>query len=461
MARASDGRTEILVDIEGCARVSADGELIAVEQEAHVALFSAAGEHLRDLGGRALVRTVAWSPEGARFAQVRMPGTELDDAVLEVVDTQSGGRRPLYTGGRLVSALGESALTWRPTGDLWIALRGEGEVARGLYASGVDAWQPRRMDDADEFVSALSAGGPTLAALRLQHRAEVRVGGLTEQGLSSVFAIGSSSAPERGSQWARDGEGVWLTRRSDAGFRAVRQPLSGLPQPIPGAIARTWPQPFGEQVLVWELPDAPRGRPAIHRLDPRTGEGEEVWRVPDALTLGSAGRPDPPDWAFECRGGRCVIAGRQEGLILIGLDPTRGEVTWTRTVRAVTQPGTDIAVARTAERVAIADHERSEIAIVELDAETDAVRWIPLAEPCSPQYVEFGAEDAALWVTAYCFRPPTYRLFRVPLDGGEPIPELESDEEWLSHPIVSPDGRSLALTVSMYLANVWVLREER
>jgi hypothetical protein len=172
---------------------------------------------------------------------------------------------------------------------------------------------------------------------------------------------------------------------------------------------------------------------------------------------------EPPDrqWSFECGakpGSSCILSQLEEpNVVFYSLNPLKGKGAKLGHFFHVSEPSAQSGWSLSPDGSHIAYvTKRGQIEIMSVDDRTGheislAPQWQQL------QTAAWAADGKSLFVT--CWQPDSSDLLRVRLNGR--VTRLwhngHSQWQWVSNPLLSPDGKYLALQVQAWDSNVWML----
>ncbi|MEM9192764.1 MAG: serine/threonine-protein kinase [Myxococcota bacterium] len=453
-----DTTRRLPVDGQGCVHPANGGSVFALVGLGAVEIRRPSGNLVHEIPSTALIREVALEPRGRWLALLEGWGDMT--ARLTIVDLPSGRRRVLHEGSRLLADIGVAGIAVGEDDTLLVALaqRPQDALPTEIVETPIDEWQPRTIGRLDAPVSSLSWSNGRLSLLRWQHDADVHLGALegSPPSLGPLRRLTASANDERPSAWAPDGSGVWAVR-ADTRYRLVFVPQSGLPEALPIDASVTWPRPFGpHRLLYWALPSQPQGRARLHVRDLATGQTSTVLER-SAETAVGIGVPPPRRFSVRCSArGRCVLADLESSVAFSWID-AEGRVERIGNER-VGGRSPDFAIDPGGEMAAVRAASEDALVLVSLaNGRETAQLQVP---DCVVQYSDFIPNGEGLVVSAMCEGQSPYRLYYVPKDGSEPTELYRSHHGWISHPQVSPNGRTLAVAIKHFGANVLVATAE-
>jgi hypothetical protein len=153
---------------------------------------------------------------------------------------------------------------------------------------------------------------------------------------------------------------------------------------------------------------------------------------------------------------RCVLVGRDaDGAARLDeVDPATLAVT--RRGRATgVDVGFGAALSPDGSRVAL--HTPSGDGFVVLGLDGAPLQSVRAPDGCLVQFAAFAPHGDALIATMVCPAAATFEIRRLPLGAGPSRTLATSDIAWFSHPVVSRDGRRLAVSEMPFHGNVWTL----
>ncbi|HEY3448570.1 MAG TPA: protein kinase [Myxococcales bacterium] len=436
--------------------------------KAEVGIFELAHpEQLRPLfhaeGEERIFSHLAWSPDGARLLFGRYLGRfDVRDASLLVADVASGKTRTVLRSAALHQQSYTAAFTWISNRTLaWAGAPRLGDLQE-LHS--LEIPDEGTAEGPGPVLAAFhrpvidhlgcSGGGKRFAFVGLSKQADVWLGRLEANALAEPHRLTLSDRDEWPSDWSGDDRELLVLAEGERGYAAARVPAAGgVTTPLISSDGwSTWPVlSAGGTVLFWRLdPASPSPRADLWRLDP-SGAAAATTLFVDPGGMEGAGRPPPRQSWVRCAASRCVLARQQgEGVTLeelgadAGLRPLGGaiDVPWTR----------GFALAPDGEKVAIADQARRRLVIAGLDGK--------VLQELRPELgvVQFASwmPDGTALVVSTLGGARYSTLERWGLDGSKTM-LLANEWAWLTHPLVSHDGRSLAFAATPFHGNVWTL----
>ena len=409
---------------------------------------------------------VGWSPTNRRIAfGVQEPnGSEVTVQSVALDGTVS---RPIFKS----SLLGDQATTfvWTKDGRL-IFTRADSNGSGSTYNlwylkvdpdTGTPSGEPVKLTHWDgvwPFLCALSKDGKRLLISKSHIWIDVVAGALKDNGtrLEKLSQVTNSDSSNYPSWWSRDGKSLLLfSNRAGDRYQIYRQEVTR-----DVAVALTSgpedkgsaePTPDGSWILYWSFPHLSRGSEVpnqiLMRIPTAGGAAERVLEMP-----GTSG------FAFHCaavanRG--CILSRMERGeLVFYSLDPTQGQ--GNELIRTKTnEPGVWMSWALSPDGKSLAitgcDDLRDRVRVIDL--ESGKQRELPI-----PSFILGGlswSPDGAALYGASQSVGRHFHLLRVELSGKSQI--LFSRDDFMVSPVVSPDGRSLAVGQQSQEANLYSL----
>ena len=409
---------------------------------------------------------LGWSPTNQRIAfGVQEPnGAEV---AVESVALDGSEPRPIFKS----SLVGDQASTfvWTKDGRL-IFTRAESTLSDNSYNlwyvrvdpdSGVPSGEQVNLthwDGAVPFLCGLGKDGKRLLIFKSHLWIDVVTGALKDNGtrLEKISQLTKSDSNSYANWWFRDGKSVLIfSNRAGSRYQVYRQQLSedeavaltSGPEDNAGAE----PSPDGSWILYWTTPhssgDSAISNQTLMRLPTAGGPAERILEAP-----GTTG------FAFHCptlANSECVLSRMEKDeLVFYSLDPIKGqnhELIRTK----VGDPGNWMSWALSPDGKSIAvtgcDELKDKVRVIDLQAGKQ--RELPI-----PSFIlgglSWSPDGGALYggAQAVGFH---FKLLRVDLSGRSQI--LFSRDDFLTSPVVSPDGRFLAFSQQSQESNLYSL----
>ena len=454
-----------LRDDAGRAAVSPDDAHIAYingKSESEIWVMDSTGESPRRLiqgspGDHFL--QVQWSPNGQSVAVLKSHREgDKPNTVIEAVPLAGGVDRTI------LSAPGLLSFCWSSDGRIIYTMQEPppGERDSNIWEMRVDASGaklsagPRRVTDwAGLSLSDLSASADTkhVVFVNAGYQSDIYVLGLAGKGGAQLprrlTLEGRNNVP---SAWTEDGQALFFSSDRNGDWNIFRQRLQErIAQDFvvgAGGQSEARLSPDASSVLYWDSVARGSGAAAPARLlrVPISGG------APELVLEASHGA------AFRCAHTHsvCVLSelDRMKGeLVFTGFDPVRGRKG--ELVRLATDlvgsPAWDLSSDGASVAIVDLDERKDTIRLVEL--ESGSSRLVAIGRGQRLSGISWSADGKGWFVTSSSVRGSA--VFQVRLNGA--ISELWTTTSILGTPLVSPDGKNLALTVSTYNSNAWVI----
>jgi len=418
-----------------------------------------------------------WSPDNKRIAYVRIREAKKGpQPFIETVDLTGRPPRIVVQRQDLIQEQGDTSLGWMPDGRLiyGVAELPPKEPGTTLWTVRVNVGtgEPLREPTALQswtgpIEGTLSVSGSgNVVFQRNTGQLEIYTAELLDQGkqLGSTRRLTSTRRDERPTGWSPDGQTIAFMS-DDSGSQQVfllNADTSESRLITKGPAWHTWPRftPEGS-LLFWQLPAAPNEEPSQTQLM-RLGRNEDaptqVFAAGLPVRFKRNGRPPPRNVHFRCpRAGACVFSevvwnqlrfaefdvetGPGRELMRIDAEGTPGFIDWD-----LSPDGSRIALPL----------EGSQSIVRILNLETTEVANKEIRPGCTLQFASWRPDGQAVFVTAMCAGENQYKLFLSELEGSTHL-LMESPNEWIGNPVVSPDGRRLAFSIKSQTVDVWLL----
>ncbi|HEV2341928.1 MAG TPA: protein kinase [Candidatus Acidoferrales bacterium] len=459
------GAPRNLQDDAGRASVSPDDSKIAFIKglsQSEVWLMDGNGENPRKFlqgapGDRFL--QLQWSPHGDRIAAL-MSHTEGDElqTSIESIPLGKGDRN------KILSAPGLRSFCWSFSGyiiyitdepppnqkdsNIWeISVDPSGAKASGSPRR-ITNWAGLSLTDLS-----ISADGKQLVFVNSGYRSDLYVAPLeAKQGLGSPRRLtleGTNNVP---SAWMPGGQSLLFSSDRDGNSNIFTQSLDAqIAQDfVVGPGQQTEPRlaPDGASVLYWDLSAEPAQQSAPMRL----------LRVPVG-----GGAPAEVLTASEGSSFRCSSA--LSACILGELDRKAGKLSFKK-FNPADGKATDLAAISTdpaGTPVWDLSRDGSRVAVIDSDDHPDAIRVLGLAGGSSQLVrtessqrlsgISWSPDGKGWLVTSSSIRGAS--IFQVAASGK--LTSLWTSTSTLGSPLISPDGKTLAFTVSTFNSNAWMI----
>jgi Tol biopolymer transport system component len=437
--------------------ISPDGTRLAVVDSNVLSLVDVKrpGERreLRRFDG--VQQALDWSPSGKSLL---FGFIEMSDVVGELVaiDVATGRSRTVLRDRRLVQEVGTLAAAFSGEERVVAAYaptRTEDGVLRELTLGGTPVRDVARLGRTPISDLHLAADRSRLAFVRYVNQTDVYVADFAAEGtLSPLRRVTLSNDNERPSDFTTDGQ-LLMVVDSQRAYRAMRlDPETGISEPlVDGTAWTTWPTALPTGGVAAFLLDERRPGAADVSLVSTGGASRSL--APELSVLGR-GRPPPYDRALRCSAGRCVLVTKaNDGVVLSDVDPRTLSIAPGPTIGDL-DPSWGFALSSDGEAIAIRSRPRGDLAIVSPDGER--LGEVAAPEGCFVQFAAFTAHDRALVATMVCSSKDAYQVHLLSRDGAPSRTLVTSGVAWFSHPVVSRDGKRLALSEMPLTSNVYV-----
>jgi serine/threonine protein kinase len=418
-----------------------------------------------------------WSPDNKRIAYVRLREAKKGpQPFIETVDLAGSPPRIVVQRQDLLQDQGDVPLGWMPDGRL---IYGVAEVPP--KEPGTTLWTvPVHLstgEPAREPTALWSWTGPIDGALSVSGNGrvvfqrsigqlEIYAADLLDQGkqLGSKRRLTSTPRDERPTDWSPDGQSIAFMSNENGSQQIflLNADTSESRLVTKGPSWHTWPRFTPEGLLLfWHLPPAPNEEPSqmeLMRLGANEDAPTRVFAAGLPVRFKRNGRPPPRNVQFRCpRAGTCVFSELVwNQLRFAEFDVEKGPGRELMRIDAEGTPGfIDWDLSPDGSRVALPlEGSQSILRILNLD--TNEVTNKEIRPGCNPQFASWRADGQAVFVTAMCSGENQYKLFLSELEGSTHL-LLESPNEWMGNPVVSPDGRRLAFAIRSQTVDVWLL----
>jgi serine/threonine protein kinase len=451
--------------------VSPDGQRLAMADLRHVSVASiehaSEAEVVAEVKANEAIRTVAWDPEGTHveFGRVSVDDRGGRRVQIDAIDVAQKRTRVLVSEPRLLQEVGELAFAdvrgeivyavapWTPHRERsgFLALK------RGREAPSVWAAVPELVASSLSF----DARGRRMSFIRYDDEADVYLGKLTAEKTAdgALRRISLSDRNERPSSWSFDQKSILTVSDASGGQGCFLQSLdAGYPTLVsrPDEWA-TWPVAFFDGVLYWRMPEGPTnaGKATLVALH-RDGERRDLFDT-DPMAIRGNGRPPPATWWVRCpaQSKMCFVGRLQDDTLFLDvLDPMNGGLQQIACISGVKMADTGFAVSPNSELVAFAEIDGKAIDVHRTNGPFEKKLAI---DGCALQFADFMPDGSGLIATGICEETKTlgaYRVYHLPLEGP-PVVLWSDTHSWITHPVVSADGRSVALSILPFRTAIW------
>jgi Tol biopolymer transport system component/DNA-binding winged helix-turn-helix (wHTH) protein len=469
------GTPRKLADVGSSASVSPDGSYIVfltgMWDHEEIWQVEADGGSARRLlnGDQDDFGTVAWAPDGKRFAYVRMinrPGSDEPEKQIEVYEPASGGRSVILSQPRL-----GIEVAWMTTGRLIYSLQ---EVPPNqddfnLWWVQLDAHtgrpssSPARITNDRAQTAGISAtsDGKRVALVRRSFQADVYLADVEAQGkrLSTPRRFTLDERQDFPAAWTEDSKAVLFVSDRDGPLHIFKQDIDQTqPELVVGGKQDEWlprltPDGSSMLYLVSGTRDEPADNTRLMRIPVSGGPSQLVLEGPGIMNYQCAklpsalciyGQMDAESYRFFAFD---PLGGKGTELLAAKTKRENGPNSWNLSPDGkylVTRPSQD-------------PYKGPELRILSLhdNATTD----IPVPELKLIIGIDWATDSKSLWVGGYNGRGSwgtRSGLVNVDLTGKvRTLLEGRNPEVMGGTP--SPDGRRLALGVNTVSSNVWLL----
>ncbi len=450
-------------------RISADGSRAAIASGPTVSILTLT-EPISlgpPLTTGAAILALGWSADGHSLAVVRLVSdAESQVPRLDVIDVTTGITTQVLQSRALALELGVAAVAWSDAETLgWASPATEaGQPSAVLWSQRIVDGRPvgtaqQRHRFASGTPNALTFVQQRLVLLLLRTQTDTLLGALNGTQWVSPAPVVKGDYQERPSSWSPDSQTLAFTSDGPQGLHAALVAPGGTVQPLAHDDHESvaWPVFAGTDVLTWRWPSAAETDEATLVRTSLTGDAgaQTLFSVP-RVSFGQGSQLPPANARVRCaaRAKTCWLGRWSEGqLRLAPFDAAEGTMGPPLTVpfgTGSTVHGFDVSSDGGA--LVIAGPGAT---LLSLDVSTGARTTHSVPTDCEAQHVSFS-ENRALWVTARCAQPPSFRLFQLSAEGAVTLVHA-TDTAWLGHPLPSPDGRWLALASRPIESDVWAL----
>ncbi len=446
-----------------CGYVSPDGRRVAfqTEHELRIASVDEPTSSRELIANDALSGQLAWSPDSSHVAFLEGRLQDYESLGLIVVDIGSGRTVTVARGEQLRQSVIWATFAWLPDGRL-VHTRSSPRTETTEFVA-VDPWSAETSSaviasvPARNGLKALSIDGQgRLVFVGASFQSDTWVAEIVSPGAIGVLRkVSRSDEDDRPSGWTADSRSLYVVGAHLGSHRAFVQPADGsFPEALAlGATEVTWPMagPRSGDLLYWRV-----GRERSELVLRRRDVGH-VLRTVNEGTRWDGGRPPPRSQALTCGGEprRCLLLdGRGPGRLL-EVDPDRPALVERTLVDGLHPPFSSPAISNDSERIVITNPESRTVVVATMDGRL--LGRHSLGEGGWPQYTALAGDGHGLYGTGiYQDRNSVYRLVYLPFEGQ--VRTLWSSvHAHVSHVTVSPDGRYLAVAITPYDTDVWML----
>jgi len=421
---------------------------------------------LARLGAGDEVESLAFSPDGARIAFIRVT-RRADDMTgsLEVVEAGGGGARVLHESRRLLQTGGMTGLAWRDEAHLVFGYFGpiEEPPHAELYELSLEPGaRPARLHSFGAAgITDLHPTPAGLLLLELEAQADVMVAAVTEDGtLGPPRRLTESDRNDRPGDLSADGR-VALTSDRHGPWDLMVQGLEDARarRLTRGPTLDTYPRFDATGALVFfrlGLGDgASIASARVMRLGADAEEPTPLFETRVEPSLRPGGRPPPEAARLRCGAHGCLLS-RIEGdeLVFERFDPSAPHPTPEPALRLprpasyhdwdLTDDGATLALVEGG----------TDVTILELDHPDERRVLAPFQTGRLLSVVWDG--DRSVIVAALHVDGDRYSIHRITLDGAATT-MLRSTHTYFAHPVPSDDGARLVFAQQNYDIDVWRL----
>ncbi|HEY8212015.1 MAG TPA: protein kinase [Myxococcaceae bacterium] len=464
-------------------QVSPDGTLLAYVGRKGIEVAPLSLDHPRVLVEKVPeedLSEVHWSPDGRKLLFVHeMRYDEGTRAYLETVTLATGQRQALLENPRLIHSADSGAVAWAPDGRILFALaeRPPSEPGFTLWtvsldpATGIPNTHARMLNSWIGTVPGmLTVAKEDIAYARFEQQTDVYLLDLESTGRAAGTPrrLTMSDRNERPSGWSPDGKSILFVSDQDGSYDLfIQDVVTGESQKLlQDRNSQTWPSftRQGYDVLYWDHPYPCEAEPApatsARLMKARLPGGTPQEVLVERHTSGCQDSPSelpPADAYFRCpaRSGNCIL-GETEGLQLAFslLEVNRNRA---HELTRVPNPGLQAHgwdISSDGLRLAIPGAS-GQVRFVDLSRRKAFDQFVNKA--CELNAVAFTPNGGGVYSTAEC--PGLEKPYKLYYSEGlrPPVVLWESASMRFLTPVVSPDGKRLAVGVRPFDNDVWMV----
>jgi serine/threonine protein kinase/Tol biopolymer transport system component len=410
---------------------------------------------------------IGWSPSGKRIVYSYAWRGRGQGPSVQSCDLSGAGTTTIFRD------YGVSALIWISPGRLIFSRRADHNATesdnlseiRVDENSGLPQGAVRRLTGWSGFSIDLitaAADGKHLAFRRTMEHLSVFTGDVASNG--SYFVSGEKLVTDDNLDialaWTPDSREVFFSSQKQANRLIYKQGLEAgsVPQLITAGsgvnfyLARV--SPDGTSLVLEGEPDAARGKMAIYQVGLGGGVPGMLFPLDGMVLFGCAGRA----------AGFCVVERPKAGgneLVTAAFDPRSGG-SGKELLRVPLEPGSSAevgfdygwAISPDGAEIAVLKRHSNQIRVTPVNGAP--ARVIAVKGYSDIQDVSWGTDSPGSLMATAMLRPGRSTLLRVDF-GGNARPVWRGPQAEPTGPVMSPDGRHLAISAESYEANVWMV----